>query len=154
MEQNYDIYKWEFLGVVKALEHWRPYLSPPQHVEKLLYDEDRCTCDLEWQCIPHNACFIHNSCFCEGSGSFPSVKPPPGHAVLLCSAPCLSPYRFGTYPAYCWAMVIVCTAFYCLVASIVFVLLLSYGLLVGNCYCLAFSEAWAYHLYCLSYDST
>src|SRR6266851_4020336 len=26
MEQNYDIYKREFLGVVKALEHWRPYL--------------------------------------------------------------------------------------------------------------------------------
>jgi len=26
MEQNYDIYEREFLGVVKALEHWRPYL--------------------------------------------------------------------------------------------------------------------------------
>src|SRR6266851_5511546 len=25
-EQNYDIYKREFLGVVKALEHWHPYL--------------------------------------------------------------------------------------------------------------------------------
>ena len=25
-EQNYDIYEREFLGVVKALEHWRPYL--------------------------------------------------------------------------------------------------------------------------------
>jgi hypothetical protein len=25
-EQNYDIYKWEFLGVVKALENWRQYL--------------------------------------------------------------------------------------------------------------------------------
>ncbi len=26
MEQNYDIYEREFLGVVKALEHWCPYL--------------------------------------------------------------------------------------------------------------------------------
>jgi len=26
MEQNYNIYKREFLGVVKALKHWRPYL--------------------------------------------------------------------------------------------------------------------------------
>ncbi len=26
MEQNYDIYEREFLGVVKALEHWRQYL--------------------------------------------------------------------------------------------------------------------------------
>ncbi len=25
-EQNYDIYEQEFLGVVKVLEHWRPYL--------------------------------------------------------------------------------------------------------------------------------
>src|SRR6266853_4204421 len=24
---------------------------------------------------PHDACFIHDSCFCEGSGSFPPVKP-------------------------------------------------------------------------------
>ena len=51
-------------------------MSPPQHMEKLLYDEDRCTCDLEWHCVPHNACFIHDLCFCEGSGSFPPVKPP------------------------------------------------------------------------------
>jgi len=51
-------------------------LSPPQHMEKLLYDEDRCICDLKWCCVPHDACFIHNSCFCEGSGSFPPVKPP------------------------------------------------------------------------------
>jgi len=26
MEQNYDIYEREFLGVIKALEHWCPYL--------------------------------------------------------------------------------------------------------------------------------
>src|SRR6266851_9268033 len=25
-EQNYNIYEREFLGVVKALDHWRPYL--------------------------------------------------------------------------------------------------------------------------------
>src|SRR6266853_720946 len=25
--------------------------------------------------VPHDACFIHDSCFCEGSGSFPPVKP-------------------------------------------------------------------------------
>jgi len=25
-EQNYDVYKREFLGVVKSLDHWRPYL--------------------------------------------------------------------------------------------------------------------------------
>src|SRR6266851_3890589 len=47
----------------------------PQHADKLLYDPDRCSCDLEWRCIPHDACFIHDSCLCEGSGSFPPVKP-------------------------------------------------------------------------------
>ncbi len=47
----------------------------PQHAEELLYDPDRCSCDLEWRCVPHDACFIHDSCFCEGSGSFPPVKP-------------------------------------------------------------------------------
>ncbi len=45
-------------------------------MEKLLYDEDHCTCNLEWRCVPHDACFIHDSCFCEGSGSFPPIKPP------------------------------------------------------------------------------
>ena len=50
-------------------------LSPPQHVEKLLYDEDHCTCNLEWHCVPHDACFIYDLCFCKGSGSFPPVKP-------------------------------------------------------------------------------
>ena len=51
-------------------------MSLPQHAEKLLYDEDRCTCNLEWRCVPHDTCFIHDSCFCEGSGSFPPIKPP------------------------------------------------------------------------------
>ena len=50
-------------------------LSPPQHAEKLLYDGDHCMCGLKWRCIPHDACFIHDSCLCEGSGSFPPVKP-------------------------------------------------------------------------------
>jgi len=45
-------------------------------MEKLLYDEDCCTCNLKWHCVPHNACFIHDLCFYEGSSSFPSVKPP------------------------------------------------------------------------------
>ncbi len=48
---------------------------PPQHVEELLYDPNCCSCSLEWRCIPHDVCFIHDSCFCEGSGSFPPVKP-------------------------------------------------------------------------------
>jgi len=52
-----------------------PRLSPPQHADELLYDPDRCSCGLEWRCIPHDACFIHDSCLCEGSGSFPPVKP-------------------------------------------------------------------------------
>ena len=51
-------------------------MLPPQHAEKLLYDGDHCTCDLEWHCVPHNACFIHDSCFYKGSGSFPLVKTP------------------------------------------------------------------------------
>ncbi len=52
-----------------------PPLLPPQHAEELLNDPDRCSCNLEWRCIPYDACFIHDSCFCEGSGSFPPVKP-------------------------------------------------------------------------------
>ncbi len=54
---------------------YSPRLLLPQHVDELLYDPDRCSCSLEWRCIPHDACFIHDSCFCEGSGSFPPVKP-------------------------------------------------------------------------------
>ena len=50
-------------------------LLPPQHVDKLLYDLDRCGCEMEWRCVPHDACFIHDSCFCKGSGSFPPIKP-------------------------------------------------------------------------------
>ena len=25
-ERNYDIYEWELLAIIKALEHWRQYL--------------------------------------------------------------------------------------------------------------------------------
>src|SRR6266851_287844 len=50
-------------------------VSPPQHADELLYDPDCCSCGLEWRCIPHDVCFIYDSCFCEGSGSFPPVKP-------------------------------------------------------------------------------
>src|SRR5216683_7883322 len=50
-------------------------VSPPQHADELLYNPDWCACGLEWHCIPHDACFIHDSCLCEGSGSFPPVKP-------------------------------------------------------------------------------
>ena len=27
MEQNYDIYEWELLAIMKALSHWQPYLG-------------------------------------------------------------------------------------------------------------------------------
>src|SRR6266851_7753610 len=40
-------------------------MLPPQHADKLLYNPDRCSCGLEWHCIPHDACFIHDSCLCE-----------------------------------------------------------------------------------------
>ncbi len=52
------------------------WVLPPQQVDKLLFAEDRCMCNLEWRCVPHDTCFIHNLCFCVGSGSFPPVKPP------------------------------------------------------------------------------
>ncbi len=57
------------------LSTWLPHMSPPQHADELLYDPDCCSCGLEWRCIPHDACFIHDSCLCEGSGSFPPIKP-------------------------------------------------------------------------------
>jgi len=62
-------------GLPSELFICNAHLLPPQHAEELLYDPDRCSCGLEWRCVPHDACFIHDSCFCEGSGSFPPVKP-------------------------------------------------------------------------------
>ena len=63
-------------GLPSELFICNAHLLPPQHAEELLYDPDRCSCGLEWRCVPHDACFIHDSCFCEGSGSFPPIKPP------------------------------------------------------------------------------
>ncbi len=65
--------KFMFLNGLQVAWH---LMLLPQHAEELLYDPDRCSCDLEWHCVPHDACFIHDSCFCKGSGSFPPVKPP------------------------------------------------------------------------------
>src|SRR6266851_6086099 len=48
----------------------------PKQADKLLALEGRYKCDLKRCCVPHDTCFIHNSCFCEGSSSFPPVKPP------------------------------------------------------------------------------
>jgi len=50
-------------------------MSPPRYVGELPSLGDHCDCVPEWHCDPHDACFIHDSCFCEGSGSWPSVKP-------------------------------------------------------------------------------
>ncbi len=43
---------------------------PPKQVDKLLVSRDHCECNLEWFCVPYD------SCFCEGSSSFPPVRPP------------------------------------------------------------------------------
>jgi hypothetical protein len=51
-------------------------LSPPRHVDELLASDGRCNCAFEWHCLPHDMCFIHDSCLCDGSSSYPPVKPP------------------------------------------------------------------------------
>src|SRR6266851_10481421 len=51
-------------------------MSLSRQAAKLPLLKNHCKCGLEWHYEPYNACFIHDSCFCEGSGSFPSVKPP------------------------------------------------------------------------------
>jgi hypothetical protein len=48
---------------------------PPGHAGELPQLGDCCDCAPEWRCDPHDACFIHDSCFCDGSGSWPPVKP-------------------------------------------------------------------------------
>ena len=122
------------------------YLSPPQHTEKLLYDEDRCTCDLKWHCVPHDACFIHDSCFYKGSGSFPPVKPP--HLSWsdfsydwyceLASCLKLHPHsplpHFGSEVEYSPLVML----YYCVLPSADWALSLQIlpGLLLGNGYCL------------------
>jgi hypothetical protein len=50
-------------------------MSPPRYAGELPSLGNRCDCVPEWCCDPHDACFIHDSCFCEGSGSWPPVKP-------------------------------------------------------------------------------
>jgi len=50
-------------------------MLPPGHAGELPQLGDRCDCAPEWHCDPHDACFIHDSCFCDGSGSWPPVKP-------------------------------------------------------------------------------
>jgi len=52
-----------------------PSLLPPGHAGELPQLGGHCDCTPEWRCDPHNTCFIHDSCFCEGSGSWPPVKP-------------------------------------------------------------------------------
>ena len=51
-------------------------LSLPGHADKLPASGGRCDCTFEWRCLPHDMCFIHDSCLCDGSGSYPPVKPP------------------------------------------------------------------------------
>jgi hypothetical protein len=50
-------------------------MSPPRYTGELPQLGDCCDCVPKWRCNPHDACFIHDSCFCEGSGSWPPVKP-------------------------------------------------------------------------------
>ena len=38
VERNYDIYNLELLAIVKALEHWRPYLAGSPHKIKVFSD--------------------------------------------------------------------------------------------------------------------
>ena len=38
VERNYDIYDLELLAIVKALEHWRPYLAGSPHKIKVFSD--------------------------------------------------------------------------------------------------------------------
>ena len=53
-----------------------PRLSPPGHADELPASGGRCDCAFEWRCLPHDMCFVHDSCLCDGSGSYPPVKPP------------------------------------------------------------------------------
>jgi hypothetical protein len=50
-------------------------MLPPGHAGELPQLGDRCDCAPKWRCNPHDACFIHDSCLCDGSGSWPPVKP-------------------------------------------------------------------------------
>jgi hypothetical protein len=60
-------------------------LSPPGHADKLPALGRRCDCAFEWRCLPHDICFIHDSCLCDGSGSYPPVKPPRDWSWYSCN---------------------------------------------------------------------
>jgi hypothetical protein len=51
-------------------------MSPPGHADKLPTSGSHCDCTFKWHCLPHDMCFIHDSYLCDGSGSYPPVKPP------------------------------------------------------------------------------
>ena len=42
-EQNYDIYEWEFLGVLKALKHFRPHIAATEIPVTILTDHANLT---------------------------------------------------------------------------------------------------------------
>ena len=42
-EQNYDIYEWELLAMIKALEHWRPHLAATEDPVTILTDHTNLT---------------------------------------------------------------------------------------------------------------
>src|SRR5712672_1586904 len=42
-ERNYDIYEWELLAVIKALQHWRPHLAWTPHPFTLITDHANLT---------------------------------------------------------------------------------------------------------------
>ena len=48
-ERNYNIYDLELLAIVKALEHWRPYLAGSPHKIKVFSDH----MNLQYWCQPH-----------------------------------------------------------------------------------------------------
>ena len=49
VERNYDIYNLELLAIIKALEHWRPYLAGSPHKIKVFLDH----MNLQYWCQPH-----------------------------------------------------------------------------------------------------
>jgi len=59
-------------------------MSLPGHADKLLALGGCYDCAFEWCCLPHNICFIHDSCLCNGSSSFPPVKPPRDWSWFSC----------------------------------------------------------------------
>ena len=80
---------WLILTLLGAIQQTqekveRAVMSPPGHADKLLALGGRCDCTFEWHCLPHDMCFIHDSCLCDGSSSYPPVKPPRDWAQYSC----------------------------------------------------------------------